>query len=1340
MPSKKIANIDRRVKIIDGEENMSTYRSVSDLRTLPYVVLLGEPGIGKTTVFETEATNENAAIMKVRDLMTSKVLPQGGTLFLDGLDEYRVDGEKANKVHDLAQAILACNVDRWRLSCRSEDWRKAADSDPIQRRAANQKIVVAQLLPLNSEEAEAVLKVLGDPDPKVFLKKAEDLGAAGFIESPLSLKLLHKAVSHSGAWPSKRIDLFSSAVERLSFETNDEYKQIERASPVQIIDIASRACLILLLSGSRALWRSNGQPPAEDGDSRAYLSDYLLELNRQHLSDALDTALFRGEGESFEPMHRTIAEYLAGRDLAQVVIGKYGRAAFPLSRALALITGPDGLPPTELRGLFGWFATHLSHLGDALGAARLIRQDAGAVLAYGDAAIFNKANRIEILNNLDRNDPYFRMSDVGDTAIGGLAGEDLVEEFAKILNDQSDGTHRMLTVFEALKSGPPVFSLSPLMLSISLDPARSEWQRRNAMDVTLHIASDSKAMCRFLFDSLVDEKISSNRAALRAYLAAQMSTDELSVSDIKTVLSDYQSADDNGTSMVLYQLQKNLEKNPPLTLFDERKSNWLEEKRHGHHSFEVEHFIDHVLAEAIRSTRYLDPIRLWRWASNVRDWTWENLGKKTAAALSSWIDQVAGRDVALFRAALSEDEVSKGSWTVVNSYVATTRRHPSNAIIIDLIESAIHANSSKLAKRILQIAVHAALCNGVDSYAYWRLYDYLCRQQNTKRLLEKLTVSRIEKWRLFNYKDKKKHVQRRWKDVAANVKALLPVVEKMAMGEEVMQLDWAAQIYFERKDNRSSAAGLERIKRRTNDEITSAILQGWGVLLKGKFEVDSRMLGKADAESRRFFIEFPILAELDRMIDGQIELVVEELPLLVPIIILKSGSIIEHGERRTALEKIAKQRLDIEPKLSELELYNYWDAMLDAGATRLDGMWRFADPELQIQSIPDVLQNLLSNRPSMPEQALKMILRAASKNVDRSKLQNLMEKAVANPLVQGYQKIIWCFLGMALDPTQYEKKLQAELAQYSAEKLIEKLAGIFESFSPYEGNRLQYEAAVIRVIAPFVEPGLPRKSGWVTPMMQVNDRLNSALNWIGNQSSIESLRTVGELIDDKSLDAHRNHLRHARAQILFRYRDSIFQHPLAKIIEQAIAGGAPANAADLRAVVVEELVRLRAEMHIVDNTPWKRYWNTDANGNVTEPRVENQCRDALKERLQDRLKAYQINALIPEARRAEETRVDMLVMNAAGRNLPIEIKRHYHKEMWVAASTQLQGYASDPGADGNGIYLVFWFGEIKPTPPRSDGKRSPESANELEGMIISDLSSELRERTDVIVMDVSQPI
>lgn len=189
----------------------------------------------------------------------------------------------------------------------------------------------------------------------------------------------------------------------------------------------------------------------------------------------------------------------------------------------------------------------------------------------------------------------------------------------------------------------------------------------------------------------------------------------------------------------------------------------------------------------------------------------------------------------------------------------------------------------------------------------------------------------------------------------------------------------------------------------------------------------------------------------------------------------------------------------------------------------------------------------------------------------------------------------------------------------------------------------------------------------------------------------------------------------------------------------ALANGPPASPSDLAAIVLEEVERYKATLRTGSEMPWKRFWNTDGYGAATEPQIENEDRDRLLELLRPRFERYGIAAGLPEARRGENTRADILLLSHAGNNLPIEAKRHYNAELWTAAISQLAGYASDAQACGFGIYLVFWFGTEFRTPSRGDCADVPESPEALEEMLTDDLPFEMKDKLTVVVLDVSRP-
>jgi len=263
-------------------------------------------------------------------------------------------------------------------------------------------------------------------------------------------------------------------------------------------------------------------------------------------------------------MDRTVAEFLAGQRFARAVIGSGDRAAFPLSRALAMITAEDERPPKELRGIYAWLAAHLARLGDEAGAMRLIEADAVTVLAYGDAAVFGTPARRTILANLDRHDPYFRASEVGVTAVGGLAGEDLASDFVAVLTGPPDGTHRLLTVLDALTTGRPVASIRPLLRTLALDPERPEVQRWRAADAWLNGADDPTVARRALLDDLADEPVSIGREALRAHLLAELPSQAISLADIKSLIADYTRTPEDHTIGRLWGLSRIRKKSTSL--------------------------------------------------------------------------------------------------------------------------------------------------------------------------------------------------------------------------------------------------------------------------------------------------------------------------------------------------------------------------------------------------------------------------------------------------------------------------------------------------------------------------------------------------------------------------------------------------------------------------------------------------------------------------------------------------------------------------------------------------------------------------------------------------------
>ena len=212
----------------------------------------------------------------------------------------------------------------------------------------------------------------------------------------------------------------------------------------------------------------------------------------------------------------------------------------------------------------------------------------------------------------------------------------------------------------------------------------------------------------------------------------------------------------------------------------------------------------------------------------------------------------------------------------------------------------------------------------------------------------------------------------------------------------------------------------------------------------------------------------------------------------------------------------------------------------------------------------------------------------------------------------------------------------------------------------------------------------------------------------------------------------------ARERQARRRREREYRHHGVRQVVKTLNNGPPANAGDLAAFVFDELHELSRDIRDGNTSAWRQYWNTDRHKHTTDPRHEDLCRDALLSDLQKRIERVGIDAQ-PEGVYAEDKRSDIRV-SFDGFNVPVEIKRSCHNDLWTAVHAQLIAkYTRDPGAAGYGIYLVFWFGDTEKCPPTKCSGWTPETAEDVKRRILESLKDRERSLISVCVVDVSEP-
>jgi len=281
-----------------------------------------------------------------------------------------------------------------------------------------------------------------------------------------------------------------------------------------------------------------------------------------------------------------------------------------------------------------------------------------------------------------------------------------------------------------------------------------------------------------------------------------------------------------------------------------------------------------------------------------------------------------------------------------------------------------------------------------------------------------------------------------------------------------------------------------------------------------------------------------------------------------------------------------------------------------------------------------------------------------------------------------------------------------------------------------------------RLIAVLAEEFKPEVfvGGWQDPggSWEIANSIRSMVDGLSNETSREATEALISLRDLPQLAAWRDYLAHGLAVQARRRREVAFRYPTKTDVVRTVSGGWPANPADLQAVLVDELRTLAAELRHGSTDGYKAFWNVDSHSRPTEPRPEEDGRDRLLERLRPRLATRGV-ALEPEGHYADDKRSDIKALTAAI-NVPVEIKRHYHSDLWGAPINQLHHlYARDPGTGGRGIFLVLWFGLGVAKVPKAPTKLSdPQDAEQLERELAKLLDSSDRPLIEFVVIDCSK--
>lgn len=1296
-------------------------------------VLLGDPGAGKTSEFrrEVEALGAGALFLPVRDFLTFAERRadewSGRTLFIDGLDEVRAgSGDPRTPLDQIRKQLDALGKPRFRLSCRAADW-LVSDRQHLREVSPDKSVTLLRLDPLRDPDIWRLLETsLGGAGAEHFLKTARETSLSGWLRNPQGIEILIRAFAAGRGWPASRREALEAACLCMAGEHNPEHRDAARdqRNPSGLLDAAGELCATLLLSGAAGC--SRDASPPDDPDDDYPPADCIQPADQELARAALNTKLFTEAVAAgvrrFVPCHRQIAEFLGARHLARKI-----ESGLPLGRVLAVMTAPDGAPPTPLRGLAAWLAAHCRSA-----RAPLIERDALGMAVYGDLHELTPDQKVQLLQRIHAQDPKPYVGSLSADALRHLAVPELAPALRRFLESPGrTDADQVVTKFvlRALALGEPMPEFAELLLGIVRDETRWSVVHERALDAFFHNCGDGEPPlegARRLLHDICRGAIRDADRQLLGTLLSRLYPAEIPPDEVWTYLREQ--PDELMGRYSRFWWSDLLELTPEERLPDliEALGARLPGLRPVLHAQHLDQLPFDLLAQALErvgdrtpTSRLCDWFEIAAMSGPVRA-----NGAASGRAIRTFLEQRPDLHQALWIEGLQRCPEADGlnlcaHRVAVSLWRARLPEHFGRFCLDRAVELA--DARPRLAAWLLRKAIEHAAEEGITRD---ELVERTRWRTKLHERLPDLLQTPVPEGHLDWKRDERDHTaemrvrETEWEgDVRSEVEALR---ENRASPPV---LHGIARSYLSTREQHFAGPRGNWFSDRALIEAALAGLRG--VPYRQDLPEVTEILRLAD-ESRMHTLALPFLAGL--------EVIEQEDPARLRML--------NDTQRRIALAfyyTVPIGRRQHPPWYQEL-LRSCPD--LVAGV-----LIRRCKSEIAAGSeVPGALESLanqdhreVAGRAALPLlrgfplrgrgrqlRILDCLLWAGLRHADRTELGKIISRKVASKSVTAAQRAHWLTAGLVAVPDEYRPRFDAltrsrdEITREAARFLD----GPWGSWFPERDTPPETLTVLVQRVGALFAPddAWTERRGDLPATAAA--RTQRTIETLGGQPDSAARDALDLLLADPALADWRGTLELARDRQRTASRDAAYTHCSVERAAQLLRGGLPANAADLLALVAQHLDDFAAELRGGDENSWRGFWNEDSYGRATDPKPENSCRDAvlsvLRHRLHDRIE------VLPEARHANDTRADLRV-SCNGIAVPIEIRREGHPDLFTAVSDQLPKYTSLPAAAGHGIYLVLWFG----------GTRTPEG---LRQVVEAGLPRNDGSKIEVRVLDCSRPV
>ena len=389
----------------------------------------------------------------------------------------------------------------------------------------------------------------------------------------------------------------------------------------------------------------------------------------------------------------------------------------------------------------------------------------------------------------------------------------------------------------------------------------------------------------------------------------------------------------------------------------------------------------------------------------------------------------------------------------------------------------------------------------------------------------------------------------------------------------------------------------------------------------------------------------------------------------------------------------------------------------------------------------------LEDFPDMNFSAQKELLKLAIQFGDREKLKEIVQQYCENllninPTLEEEdiksKRNFWFAHAFYLLDENYEIFWQELIKDVNSIFILEEHFGSFGDYTKWIMlSPVKIELILNAFIKKWEEVYLPTSYGSDSPDSEKAYRfLSELIGKLGDSYQDNPIPVLDRLLNNSQYRNFYNSLKSIRFNYLRKLSVQNFQMPTADQVVNFLDENEIISVENLRTVILEELQNYQKDLDGHDITSKSIFYHDKIN---IQNRVnENTATQRIADRLRIWLERYQVN-LIREGYMKDDNRCDLVfskLINGKRKILPVEVKGQWHSELYSAFDSQLNRlYATHPDADGQGIYLVLWFGANEKVANRKT--HGINNAKELYFDLQKHMSEELKKRLDVFVLDLS---